>query len=440
MAPTRQKLLIFLLSTGLGLIAIREINGDYYWLLAAGRVLSQQGILKEDPFRTLNWSGSWINQQWLFEIILFKTRQLIGDKGILLIYAGCLAGSATIAWSMVRNIKLRIAAYLMTLLSLMSVIDIRTAGIGILLFSTTLYLLNSQWKFRYPAIALLFIPWANLHGSIIAGLILLGLAALGQSLEGKKPIKLWATLGAALCLSLINPAGIDLYRYIIELSSNSALPHLTSEWRAGITRPAVAALTVAFLGLIGLAYRKQRRPVPWEKVLLTLGFAAMTLIASRNAVFLGPLAAYLVANLGEKAKTEWNPSPVALGVMVVAVAGAAILLPTPRVSGDLCSQLIDSLPQKLHNRLYLSSGQGSYLLYRRPAMKSSVDGRLENYSAKELMDNRQMTNGWPHSYRLLGQYQARAVIARTQFARQRLKGWGFKPVLQKGGCTLMVKP
>src|SRR4051812_34396365 len=57
-------------ATAILLYANRELAGDLFWLLAAGRYVDAHGAGAHDPFLTIAHGGHWYNQQWLSEWLL----------------------------------------------------------------------------------------------------------------------------------------------------------------------------------------------------------------------------------------------------------------------------------------------------------------------------------------------------------------------------------
>ena len=69
------------------LYANRELAGDLFWLLAAGRHVDLHGVTGTDPFLTIAHGGHWYNQQWLSEWLIFRLQQLGGLQLVSLAYA-----------------------------------------------------------------------------------------------------------------------------------------------------------------------------------------------------------------------------------------------------------------------------------------------------------------------------------------------------------------
>jgi hypothetical protein len=90
----------------------------------------------------------------------------------------------------------------------------------------------------------LFALWANMHGGFLAGFLILGatflletsVAVFGASREGRQAAWRraghWSLLlGGAFLASLLNPYGLSLYRWLLQLLGDSFFMNLHQEWK-----------------------------------------------------------------------------------------------------------------------------------------------------------------------------------------------------------------
>ena len=181
-----------------------------------------------------------------------------------------------------------------------------------------------QWKRRFlfliPAV---FALWANLHGSFIMGLILLGAITVGRGvdvyLRTRRLNMVFAETGVrglilALELSalaiLLNPYGIGAYTEALTFSRNENLQSLI-EWDPMTLRMKQGrAAFVLGLGLI-LLYRFSPRRVTVREVLLLGGLTFCMLWYSRMIVWWAPVAAYSLGLHAAAVYRQWKKSPPA---------------------------------------------------------------------------------------------------------------------------------
>ncbi|MEA2458467.1 MAG: hypothetical protein QOC95_1439, partial [Thermoleophilaceae bacterium] len=371
--------------TAAGLLyANHELAGDLFWLLAAGRYVDGHGVTGSDPFLTLAHGGHWYNQQWLSEWLIFQLQKLGGLQLVSFAYALLLAGALVpLAWAC-RHRKLgrTAVAWLLFSGSAVCVLQPRAAGFSLLAFALVLAIAQGAGRRRWLLLALppLFALWANLHGAFAAGLLLVGLLAVAAAIErraGRLPrirvrpaVPLALAAAGATAALLLTPLGSGLLDYMREIASNRALPLLTNEWLPTYQHPPALALVVAFSLFAFALYRAHPKPRPLAPALVSIGFVLFALTAARQAVWLGPLAFYLVRELAPAA--VWQvPRRVALPAAAVAMVSLAVWwlgVPPAPTQAKLMTAGADYAAEHApaHGRILMPSGTGSYMLWRHP--------------------------------------------------------------------------
>ena len=423
------------------LYANRELAGDLFWLLAAGRHVDLHGVTGTDPFLTIAHGGHWYNQQWLSEWLIFRLQQLGGLQLVSLAYALLLAGAlAPLAWACrARALAPTLGAWLLFSAAAVCVLQPRAAGFSLLAFTLVLVIVQASQLRRWVLLLLwpLFALWANLHGAFAAGLILLGLLALAAAIERRPWLSLaGAAVGGAAAL-VLTPLGAGLVDYMQEIASNRALPLLTNEWLPTYEHPAALALVVAFALFAGLLYRACPAPRPLAPALVAVGFVVFGMTAARQAVWLGPLAFYPVRELAPAGR--WSvPRRVAIPVALAAVASLTVWwfgVPPAPAMPTLMTAAADyaAAHPPARGRILMPSGTGSYMLWRHPRVRVVVDGRLEQYSASELLTTYRLLAGRRSALRYLHRWRIGAVLTRNGTGAAVLERHGFRLVARVGG-------
>jgi hypothetical protein len=424
------------------LYANRELAGDLFWLLAAGRHVDLHGVTATDPFLTIAHGGHWYNQQWLSEWVIFRVQQLGRLQLVSLAYALLLASPlAVLAWGCrERRLGPTLAAWLLFAGSAVCVLQPRAAGFSLLAFAAVVAIVEAAQRRRRLLLLLppLFALWANLHGAFAAGLLLLGLLALAAAIERKPWLALAATAVGAGAALLLTPLGPGLVDYMREIAANRALPLLTNEWLPTYEHPAALALVVAFALFAGLLYRACPAPRPLAPALVAIGFVLFALTAARQAVWLGPIAFYLVRELAPRGRWEvprrvaLPAAAVALGSLVAWWVGAppAPAMPTLMPAG---ADYAAAHPPA-SGRILMPSGTGSYMLWRHPHVKVVVDGRLEQYSARDLLATYRLLAGRRDALRYLRRWHIGAVLTHNRTGARVLERHGFRLVARVGGA------
>jgi hypothetical protein len=399
------------------------------------------GVTTTDPFLTIAHGGHWYNQQWLSEWLIFRLQQLGGLQLVSLAYALLLAGALIpLAWGCrQRRLGPTTLAWLVFSGSAVCVLQPRAAGFSLLAFALVLAIVQAAQR-RRPLLLLLpplFALWANLHGAFAAGLLLLGLLALAAAIERRSALPLAAAAVGATAALVLTPLGPGLLQYMQEISSNRALPLLTNEWLPTYEHPAALALVIAFALFAGLLYRACPPPRPLAPALVAAGFVVFALTAARQAVWLGPLAFYLVRELTPVGR--WQvPRRVALPAVVLAVAAIAVWwvgLPPAPAQPMLMTAGADyaAAHPPSHGRILMPTGTGSYMLWSHPRVPVVVDGRLERYSARDLLATYRLLAGSRSALRYLRRWRIGAVLTHNGNGAAVLQRHGFRLVARVGG-------
>jgi hypothetical protein len=443
--------------TAAGLLyANRELAGDLFWLLAAGRHVDVHGVTGTDPFLTIAHGGHWYNQQWLSEWLIFRLQQIGGLQLVSFSYALLLAAALVpLAWACRRRgLGRTTLAWVLFSGAAVCVLQPRAAGFSLLAFALVLAIVQAAARRRWLLLALppLFALWANLHGAFAAGLLLIGLLAVAAAIEHRPrrlprirvrpavPLAL-AGVGATAAL-VLTPLGAGLVRYMESIASNRALPLLTNEWLPTYEHPAALALVIAFALFSVALYAAHPKPRPLAPALVAIGFVAFALTAARQAVWLGPLAFYLVRELAP-AGGRRVPRRIALPAAGVAVVSLALwwlgVPPTP-TQARLMTAGADyaAAHPPVSGRILMPSGTGSYMLWRHPSVPVVVDGRLEQYRAKDLLATYRLLAGRRSALRYLRRWHIGAVLTRNATGTRVLEHHGFRLVARVGGGYYLV--
>ncbi|MGO8686040.1 MAG: hypothetical protein ACLQT7_02470 [Candidatus Dormibacteria bacterium] len=334
--------------------------GDEWWHIALGRLILSHGIPGVEPFSFVATQHPWVEQQWLYEVILAGLVRLGGD-GLASLALGLVGSLALLAAALAVPRGARIsrgwAAAAMVLGGLMAgmALGVRAETVSALGVAATLLIVRrwrdgSRWAvWLLPPMYLL---WANLHAGFIAGLAVLAFTLLIHRPTGRRPAALsgnlslavivvgaaaaavllglvagavvlallWgllrpvpldpgarrrplaiASLGAA-ALTLVNPAGPGLYGYIVETLGNPLLSQLVSEWQSPNFHDLLTRLIEVVAALLVLVWLLGRRPRVPDLLLATAAFL-FTLQAVRNVSLFAVVAIPLLAEYGQ---TAWS--------------------------------------------------------------------------------------------------------------------------------------
>lgn len=255
-----------------------------------------------------------IDTAWLSQLIAHAVQESAGLAGLQLLYAACL----TVIFA-----QLLIALYRKTesvcfsCLGLMVfawitwwqflVIRPQLAGVVGYLILFQILLRRTWSRTNWLWVPLIFLLWANLHGSFVVGLVLIGCDCAGRVIDLFGKTRRITSLyhdrrlrrGAVLLLlsgtvALINPYGAKLYEQVLTFSQNPNLRDLTEWWALTLRNSQGQAAAIVTVALIVLC-RLNRRRFTTEALLPLIVMTIAMLWTSRMIIWWAPLASYQLA-------------------------------------------------------------------------------------------------------------------------------------------------
>ncbi len=353
-----------------------------------------------DPY-SFTQDRPWVNHEWLSEAIMAAAYNMLGTPGLVLL-KGILAGLTLL---LVRHAfrhagaAFEIGILTLSLLCTLSVTFTVRPQLWSLLALAALVTLVARpsapgWG-RIALTGLLFAAWANLHGGWIvgAGLLVVYATARGWRCPGDRG-RLSILTAVALLGTLLNPYGFHQWT-LLATTVRLSRPEIT-EWQPlGLETGLLHWLPIASIATLWAATIWKSRPRPPIEVTLTL---FVLLAVAIRALRIGPLvtpaallllAPYVVAIVGSRgriivgdrnaARMMWLPALVVVLAVVqpVATRGQCLAMRGPWVP-DLTAAA--SL-KETSGRMWTTFGWGQYSNWQfGPALRVSIDGRLEVYS------------------------------------------------------------
>ncbi len=289
-------------------------HSDLWGHLSYGRwIWAAKAVPQVEPLMPLAQGVPFVDTAWLSQLIGFQLVAHFGVAGAQFMYGGLIS----LAFALVLGVVYKRTGSLIATLAVFvtfgwgayqQLLIVRPQLAGLACFALVIVVATSTTgrRWHWGAIPLTFALWANLHGSFLVGIGLLGLMAIGRVFD-----VIWRTgrMGAALRDSearrlvlltqiaaaavLLNPYGIGIYGEVFAVAGNPNLEDLL-EWSPLSLRmqqgQAAAAITIGLF----LLYRMSPRRVQCGEVLSLIGFGLATLWTSRFINWWAPLAAYYV--------------------------------------------------------------------------------------------------------------------------------------------------
>jgi hypothetical protein len=451
-----------------------------YQLRAGSEILATGAIPAVDSWTFTVAGTPWLDQQWGAQVLLTAVFNVTGWTGLAVLRAALVAltfwllvGAIRSAWSIASaragGSAIASSARTATLIVLAffavaaPALALRPQLFAIVLFAATLRILaeRSRHPRRLWLIPVLAIAWGNVHGSFPLVVVLVALAwldevallrvpappghpriALPRRLLGSTGLAIIAAVSAAA--TLVNPFGVDAWRYIIDLARDPAITSAVSEWRppspldpAGLVfyvslvvvvgvlafrfrtdrgrpsarffGPSLAVVVFGVLGVVtgrGLAWWALAAPVAMVQLQPGLRLADLRQIPA--------LPALRARTAREASASENRRSPLNAAVIVILAGAALTLLPLWRPAGPagVPAAVLSHAPQGIAHelatlvdggrlprgtRVWAPQTWGSFIEWAAPDVRIGIDSRIELFPGPLLADADEIANaatGW----------------------------------------------
>jgi len=296
---------------------------DLWGHLNYGRWIAEHGqVPTVEPTLPLVKGVTFIDLPWLTQLGAYEMYRQFDVAGIQFLNGlGIALVAGLLAFSVFGRTR-RLAPALLTMfvcywVSYQQLLVVRPQLAGMVCFTLVLLMTTAPcWKRWYTlAIPVVFAFWANLHGSFIVGLALVGAVCVGRACDVYLRTRQWKFVLAetgvrGLCLAfqlslaavLLNPYGIGAYTEVFAVSGNKNLETLL-EWEPLTLRMKQGRAAFLVATTLVTLYRWSPRRVSVGEVLLLTGLGFGMLWHSRMILWWAPVAAYY---LGLHAAAVWQ--------------------------------------------------------------------------------------------------------------------------------------
>jgi len=414
---TFDRLLTLLAFLAIALAAfLMPAQNDTWWHLKAGeRIWTTRHVLLSDTFSFTASGAFWPNHEWLSQVLFYAVYALGGLPLLTVLCASAVVGAWAIAWRLAPaspRVKFLLVAWVLSAAT--TAWTVRPQAISLLLVAVTVWLLVRR---RYVWLPPLFVVWANLHGAVLTGLVLVAAACAAalweaiathdeprlssRSLRPLRPLRS-LTLTAALCAlaTLATPLGYHLWLEIpaffvrirqVHVDEFSAPQLLAPLWIPFWTAAIAVVVCAAARGRRLLQDAEARRRGDATLCACALALLAMALTAARNV---GPFLLVAVPALAALMPTPTRSflMPRVEHLMVnsaAALASMAIVTGTVGLSYARRADRLqwDPLPaasvqalEGCSGNLYNRFDEGGYLIWFAPQRPVFIDSRYLPYT------------------------------------------------------------
>ena len=402
---------------------------DSFSHIAVGRwIIAHASLPTTDPFSFSMHGAHWIAFEWLSEVIYAGVYAAAGWPGTVVVAAAAIA----LACALLTRFLVRAVAPMPAVLVVLAAVvllsphmlarpHVLTLPIMVAWAAALVRAMDERASPPYWALPLLTL-WANLHGSVVLGIGLIGPAVLEALLQQDKSawpriLRQWATFGAlALLASCLTPYGPgSLLMPLTTLGAGHALNTIV-EWRPQDFGHVGAFEVLLLAGIFALSRGVK---LPLVRVLVVLGLLHFALAQSRNTDLLALLAPlYLAAPLARQ--LGWEDADAQAGsargiclataALVALATGLALMRPVEPDPHNAPRAAIAAADLRDAGPLLNDFRFGGYLIFA--GIPTFIDGRSELYGGKFIeRDYRALSLAdLPDFLKLLDQYKIRATL------------------------------
>ena len=407
---------------------------DYWWHIRIGQETLSTGSVPNVETLSYTQNGNPVNYfSWLSEVI-FALLVRAGGFSMTVLVRGMVI---SLAYVLVFIVSRRAGAgtktaSLVTLLAALATSNnwsVRPQMFTYLLFSAVMWIL-SDWQqggkkgiWLLPIISLL---WVNLHGSFIM-MFMLGIIALVFGRGTRR--KLALALVISLLATLVNPHGVDAWKFVVLSFFTDSSRQFSMEWKPPVNLGWQMQIFFTWLLLlIPLAATSPRKltHLEWAWMLI---FGWLALSGQRYVIWfvfiLVPITVSLLAEWGKRKLDK--PGPPGVPAINISMGIILFLLPFALLPG-IRNAWWSQAPEPLENTplqattwlaqnpeipgpMWSELGFSSYLIYALPSRPVWIDPRFEVAYPK-------------------GQFEKYISISNAE--------WDWQEILDKEGINLLV--
>jgi hypothetical protein len=379
------------------------LQSDTWWHLRAGQEMwSRHFVMLTDEFSFTARGQYWPNHEWLGDVLLFAGYRVGGLPGVTVLAAFCLTTATALSWKlMAASARLNILLMAVAIPSLVFVWTVRPLVFSMLLVMIVLQL---GLKSIYWPMPFLFVLWANLHGGVALGLVVLGALAVADAyLGGLSTVWKWGLrFASAFIGTLLTPLGVRLWTTIPN-SIHKSVANGIQEWKPAVFGWRDAPFWALAAVLVILTATRFRKPVTRDRAGVTFVALALLPLAVRYSRNITPFVlAALPAISHNLSAIGWDlprqperREHYRANFVLVSIAAIACVLvvafawrqPLPRLQWRPVSPAVIAAVESCPGSMYNRFDDGGYLIWFAPRVPVFVDNRQDPFPLEFLQEH-----------------------------------------------------
>jgi hypothetical protein len=403
-------------------VALRALlmgaEADTYWALRAGQDIWRSGhIPRVDTYSYTAAGMPWPDHEWLWQALIYALHRA---GGMPLLTAGAalmVIGAVTITYRLtLGSVPVRFLLLLLAIPLASLVWSLRPQILTLLFLATLTWLLARE---RFVALPALFVLWANAHGGVVLGGVLLIAAFLtallrarsGDAADRKRAWWLGAMVPLCALATAATPLGFGVFRFVVESEARLRAAHI-NEWQSTVPGLSIAGVFWVF-GLVfaALFVRRWRRlrAAPWADWVVVACVVALLPLAFRSLRHIGPFLLLAPAAASRLLGADFRlrrPGPespdhpaVNAAVLGLVAAGAFVtivvgwLRPFEQLRWRPLPEAVLAAVRACPDPLYNHYNEGGYLVWFTPERKVFIDNRQDPFPTSLLLEHIRVESG-----------------------------------------------
>ncbi len=395
-----KKLLVLIVFLIFSWSAQKWIDPDFGWHYRLGQIITSTGIPKTDPFSLTMPSYPYVDHEWVLNIIYFHLYENINSfYPLAILHAFVAIACPFIVLAGINKNKKRELELIIILLvwsTFFLRFGIRPQVFSWLFLSILIHIIfnKKKWIQTRWTLPILFIFWANMHGSYILGVGILTLYFIAKSYKNKKiEYYDYVVLVLSFLSTLINPYGPSLWGEILkQMIFGAKLRRNIQEWMPSFLKFEISFFALSVFTSV-LMFMNRKRTLLFENIIL-IGAIFFGNYSSRNTplavLLLSPLFIKYANRIREISKNiEYGGKRfnifakiLALTSLFMLTISAAVHLQNTVLSVNENNYYPKEAAEFLktygkNKNVFADYNYGGYLIWKAPNNKYFVDGRMD---------------------------------------------------------------
>jgi hypothetical protein len=449
--------------------ALTPAQSDTFWHLRAGADIWRSGqVPRVDAYSHTAAGAPWPDHEWLSQALMYLAYRVGGMPGLEIGAAVLILATAALAYRLMVGPRFTRLGLLAVGLVLSSCVwTLRPQVLSLLLLILLVWLLAGDRELWVPP---LFLVWANAHGGVALGgmvLVVATIAAAWRGLRVRAPADRRRAVALAVVLPLsglaaaATPLGFGIFRFVIVSTVRSYQAQII-EWYA--PRPDSvfgAAFWIVTLAMVVLLVVRRRALAAgsWTDWVVVVAALALLPFAARSQRNIGPFLTVATPAFSRLLGPEFRlrfrrrarpPSPdhprANLALFAAACLGAIAVLPLGWRSasthlewhpiGDGALRALRACPGPLYNQY----NEGGMLIWFAPEKPVSIDGRQDPYPPSFLHENLEIERGAPYRPMFARYGIGCAFLPTSAKLTGRLRADGWRPAFLDDEWAVLAAP